>query len=462
MIKLVISVFAVLLTAQSAMAIEPEDTAARLRDMAVRSNSGMAILESLTTEVGPRPVGTEADAKAVAWAVAKLKALGFKNVQTTPVTYDGWARGTETAEITAPFQQKLVVTALGTSVATPSLGIEAEVVIFQRYEELLEAPIGSLTGKIAVVTQKTIKVQDGSGYGANGAIRRNGASEAAKRGAVAYLLRSLGTSSHRFAHTGSQRYAEGVTKIPAAAISGPDADQLERVAGRGQPVRLKLVLTPRALGKVTTYNVSGDIIGNKKPDEIVIIGGHLDSWDHGTGALDDGAGIAITTAAAKTIIDSKLKPKRTIRVMMFAAEEVGLVGATQYVAGLNDGIKKFVIGAESDFGAGLIYEFKTGVGAGALPEMKRIQSVLAPLGIIQGDNQTRGGPDIGPFFAAGMPVAELQQDGRDYFNFHHTADDTLDKVIPAHLTQNVAAYVAFAWMAANMDTDFRASAPTEK
>jgi carboxypeptidase Q len=462
MLKYVVSVFAILLGVQSAFAAEPEETAAQLRDMALRSNSGMAILESLTTEVGARPVGSAADAKAVAWGVAKLKALGFKNVHTTPVVYDGWARGSETAEVTSPFQQNLTITALGTSVATPAAGIEAELVIFQSYQELLDAPLGSLTGKIAVVTQKTVKVQDGSGYGANGAIRRAGASEAAKRGAVAYLLRSLGTSTHRFAHTGSQRYADGITKIPAAALSGPDADQLERIAAKGKPVRLKLVLTPRSLGKVTTYNVIGDIIGSKKPDEIVVIGGHLDSWDHGTGALDDGAGVAITTAAAKTIIDSKLRPRRTIRVIMFAAEEVGLVGATQYVAGLKDGIKKFVIGAESDFGAGLVYEFSTGVGAGALPEMKRIQSVLAPLGIFQGNNLTSGGPDIGPFFAAGMPAAELQQDGRDYFNYHHTADDTLDKVVPAHLTQNVAAYVAFAWMAANMDTDFRATTPVVK
>jgi carboxypeptidase Q len=457
MLKLTIASLIALMSIAPLNAAEPEDSAARLRDAALEKNVGLNVLTSLTTEVGARSVGSAADVKAVAWAQEKLKSLGFKNIQTTPVTYAAWTRGAETAEVMAPYPQKLSITALGNSVATPDAGLEAEIALFTSYQAMLDAPIGSLKGKIAVVTQRTLAVQDGSGYGANGAIRRAGASEAAKRGAIAYLLRSLGTSDHRFPHTGSMRYSDDAPKIPAAALSVPDADQLERLVSYGKPVKLKLLLTPKSAGEVTTYNVSGDIIGSKKPDEIVLIGGHLDSWDLGTGALDDGAGVAITMAAGKTIIDSKLKPNRTIRVMLFAAEEVGIVGATQYVVGLKDGIKKFIIGAESDFGAGPIYKFSTGVGTAALPAIKRIQRVLLPLGIILGDNANKGGPDIGPFNAAGMPAAELQQDGRDYFDYHHTADDTLDKINPAHLSQNVAAYVTFAWMAANLDTDFRAN-----
>ncbi len=460
---MMIAAFTGVFCALAAHAAEPEDTAARLRDAALQSNVAFSLLESLTTEIGPRSVGSAADARAVAWGVARLKALGFQNVQTTPVTYNGWARGAETAEILAPFAQKLSITALGGSVATAAEGLEAEVVLFKRYQDMLDAAPGSLTGKIAVVTQPTVRAQNGGGYGANGAIRRAGASEAARRGAVAYLMRSLGTDSHRFPHTGTMRYADDAPKIPAAALSAPDAEQLERVVARGKPVRMALLLTPKALGPVTTYNVIGDIIGSTKPDEIVVIGGHLDSWDLGTGAIDDGAGVAITTAAAKVIIDAKRKPRRTIRVILFAAEEVGIVGATQYVAGLKEGVKKFVIGAESDFGAGPVYAWESGVGTGAVAAMKRIQSVLGPLGIYQAGASSRGGPDMGPFVAAGMPVVELLQNGTDYFDYHHTADDTLDKVVPAALNQNVAAYVSFAWMAANLDVDFKAvAAPTAK
>jgi carboxypeptidase Q len=445
-----------LLFCATAHAEEPDAMAAKLRDAALVSNVAYGLVESLTTEIGPRMVGSPADAKAVAWGVEKLKGLGFENVHTEPVSFDAWVRGTETAEVTFPFPQKLMITSLGGSVATPKNGLEAEAVIFKSYQQLLDTPQGALTGKIAIVTQRTIRVQDGAGYGANGAIRRAGAVEAAKRGAVAYLIRSLGTSSHRFPHTGSMRYENGVAKIPAAALSAPDAEQLERMAQRGQPIKIKLNLTPKLAGPVTTYNVIGDIVGSEKPDEVVVIGGHLDSWDLGTGAIDDGAGVAITTAAAKMIIDSGVKPKRTIRVILFAAEEVGLVGATEYVRANKEKIPNFVIGAESDFGAGPIYQFQTRIGAGALPAIKRILEVMKPLGIIAGDNNAGGGPDIGPFVKEGMPAAELQQNGLDYFDYHHTPDDTLDKIDPRHLSQNVAAYTVFAWMAANLDVNFRA------
>jgi Zn-dependent M28 family amino/carboxypeptidase len=439
-------------------ASEPEAMAAKLRDQALQSNVAYTLVESLTTEVGPRLVGSPADAKAVTWGIEKLQSLGFENVHTEPVSFNAWVRGVETAEVLSPYPQRLVITALGGSVATPKNGLEADVVIFKSYDDLLKAAPGSLNGKIAMVTQRTVRVQDGSGYGYAGAIRRAGAVEAAKRGAVAYLIRSLGTSSHRFPHTGSMRYEESVTKIPAAAVSAPDAEQIERIASRGKTIRLKLNITPKLAGPVTTYNVIGDIVGSEKAEEVVIIGGHLDSWDLGTGAIDDAAGVAITTAAGKMIIDSGLKPKRTIRVIMFAAEEVGLVGANEYVRANKLSIPNFVIGAESDFGAGPIYQFQTRVGSEVLPAMKRILDVLKPLGIIAGDNNAGGGPDIGPFVKEGMPAAELQQNGLDYFDYHHTPDDTLDKINPQHLSQNVAAYTVFAWMAANLDVNFRSTA----
>jgi carboxypeptidase Q len=442
-----------------ALADEPEVRAEALKAAALRSSLAYEFLRDLTTQIGPRTAGSAAERRAADWAVARLKAMGFANARLESFPVDGWVRGVEHAELVGAAPQKLVLTALGSSVPTPPEGIEADVALFRSYAALLAAPAGSLKGKIVVVTQRTIKAQDGAGYGATGAIRRAGASEAAKRGAVAYLLRSLGTSGHRFAHTGQMRYADDVARIPAAAMSSPDAEQLERLADAGVALRMKLKLTPSLPGALTSQNVIADIRGREKPDEYVVIGGHIDSWDPGTGALDDGAGVAITTAAAKLILDLPERPKRSIRLILWGSEEVGLVGARAYVAAQGpEGMKKHVIGAESDFGAGRIYEFCGTVGEGALPAMARIHASLESLGIFKGGNACAGGPDLSPKREAGMPVAELQQDGRDYFDYHHTPDDTFDKVEKAALDQNVAAYAAFAWMAANLDADFRAPA----
>jgi carboxypeptidase Q len=435
------------------------DTAANLRDSALKSDIAYDFLRDLTTQVGPRLVGSAGDKRGVDWAVARLTAMGFDNVRALPFEADGWSRGVETAELIAPYPQKLVVTALGGSVPTPAQGIEAELAVFGSYEAFLKAPVGSLKGKIVVVTQATIKAQDGAGYGSNGRIRRAGASEAAKRGAVAYVIRSLGTSQDRFAHTGQMKYDVAQAKIPAAAMSAPDAQQIDRIARSGKAQRMKLTITPKLNGKVTTYNVIADITGTDKADKFVVVGGHLDSWDLGTGAIDDGAGVAITTAAAKLIKDLPAKPRRTIRLILFGAEEIGLVGANAYVKALKPGeINKYVIGAESDFGAGRVYELCSTVGIGALDAIGEIHRQMESLGIIRGGNDCGGGPDIGPFREAGMPVAELQQDGRDYFDLHHTPNDTFDKIEKSALDQNVAAYAMFAWLAANMDVDFRAKA----
>jgi carboxypeptidase Q len=454
---LILSLLAAPVAAQSVL-----ETADILRARALKSDTAYDFVRDLTTEVGPRLVGSPGGTRAVEWAVARLKALGFKNIRLQPFEADGWARGAETAELLGSSPQKLVVTALGGSVATPDMGLTGELAVFRSYDEFLKMKDGSLTGKIVVITQRTIRAQDGAGYGANGRIRRAGASEAAKRGAVAYVLRSLGTSGNRFAHTGAMRYDDKLPKIPAAAMSAPDAEQIERLADSGTPMRMKLLLTPRAIGKVTSHNIIADIKGSDKADEIVVIGGHLDSWDLGTGAIDDGAGVAIATGAAKLISDLPKKPRRTIRLVLFGAEEIGLVGARAYAAALKPGeIAKHVIGAESDFGAGKIYEICSMVGTGALEAVGVIHKAMEPLGIFRGNNQCPGGPDMTPLREAGMPVVELQQDGKDYFDLHHTANDTLDKIKKDELDQNVAAYAIFAWMAANADIDFRSVTPAK-
>lgn len=419
-----------------------------LQKKALAGSGAYAIVESLTTEVGPRLVGTPADKAAVDWAIAKLKELGFENVRAEPVQVEGWIRGEERAEVTVPYPQPLHVTALGGSVPTGPDGVEAEIAWFPTFDAMLAAPEGALKGKIAFIAQRTARTQTGAGYGYAVRMRGAGAVEAAKRGAVAVLIRSVGTDDHRFPHTGVMRYAEGVEKIPAAALSVADAEQLERMLDRGKPVRVRLRMTPEFPGAVTSHNVIGEVVGAEAPQEIVILGAHLDSWDLGTGAVDDGAGIGIVTSAAKLIMDSGQRPRRTIRVVLFAAEEAGLIGAKAYAAAHKDEMANHVIGTEADFGAGPVYAFGTRVHPDAKPATDLIMGHLAPLGILPSGEPASGGPDMIPLRQVGMPVVDLELDGTDYFDVHHTADDTLARVDPAKLDQSVAAYVTFAWLAA--------------
>src|ERR1700686_3023374 len=301
-------------------------TASSLGQKALNDPAAFDFVEALTTEIGQRLAGTEAHRRAVILAEARLKAAGLENVHSEPFSFPAWIRGAESAEIVGSVPQHLAVTALGGSVATDVNRIEAEIALFRTYDDLLAAAPGSLSGKIAVVTQRMVRAQDGSGYGAANPIRRSGPSEAARRGAVAYLLRSLGTDSHCLPHTGALNYEDGTPRIPAAALAIPDADQLERLAAQG-PVRIRLLLTPTVRESAPSWNVVGEIKGGERPDEIVLIGGHLDSWDLGTGATDDGAGIAIAFGAARLIAGLRQRPSRTIRVLRVGAEEVNFSGA---------------------------------------------------------------------------------------------------------------------------------------
>lgn len=426
--------------------------AAQLRQRALTGDGGYRIVESLTTEVGPRLAGSEGDARAVAWAVAKLKSLGYDRVWTEPVSFPAWRRGHERAEVLGPHAQPLRVAALGGSVGTGGV-LEAEVVEFPDLAALSAAPEGSLDGKIAYVARRMERFRDGSGYGPAVAARSNGAIEAARKGARALLIRSIGTDTHRLPHTGMMRYDEAVPKIPAAALSNPDADQLSRLLARGAPVRLRLDIDAGTDGQTTSYNVIGEVTGRERPDEVVVIGGHLDSWDLGTGAVDDGAGIGIGFAAGALIAELPplLRPARSVRVIAWANEEQGLLGANAYAQAHGGEIARHAIGAESDFGAGRIYALHAGVDAASWPAIERIGAALAPLGIQTLRDGGGPGPDISPLSALGMPWAQLAQDGSDYFDYHHTADDTLDKIDPDAIRQQVAAYAVFAYLAADME-----------
>ena len=429
-------------------------TAVQLRDRALADDTGWQVVESLTTEVGPRLAGSDADARAVQWAVAKFKQLGFDKVWTEPVTFPKWERRSEHGAVLGAHAQPLVLTALGGS---PGGTIEGELVRFTDLASLQAAPAGSLAGRIAFVDYRMQKFADGHDYGVAGGIRHRGPSAAARAGAVGFLMRSAGTDSHRMAHTGVTNFDAGVTPIPSAALSIPDADQLARLLALG-PTTVRVALDCGFDGEATSANVIGEITGSQRPDEVVLIGGHLDSWDAGTGAIDDAAGIGITMAAAKLISQLPTHPARTIRVVAFANEESGLYGGKAYAERYAGDVVRHAIAAESDFGAGRIYGFDAHVPASAQSAIQQIASVLAPLGIEYMAGKGDPESDIGPMTANGMAWAWLGHDGTEYFDLHHTADDTLDKIDPKMLAQNVAAYAVFTYLAAQAEGDF-GSAP---
>jgi len=317
--------------------------------------------------------------------------------------------------------------------------------------------VTKVDGKIVFIDETMIKTMDGSGYGM--AVRkRSGCAQAATdKGALACLIRSVGTQPHRMPHTGimARDGAEGAGAV--AAISGPDADQLTRLLQRSGPVTVRVDIQTEIKTNAPSGNVIAELEGTDLKDEIVLIGCHLDSWDLGTGALDDGAGCGIVVGAAHLIANLPERPRRTIRVVLYGAEEVGLFGATAYAMEHGDDLDKHVLAAESDFGAGPIWRFQTRFGEAALPYARTLQTLLSPLGVTPGDNRAFGGPDIGILARSGVPVVTPGQNGTDYFDYHHTPDDTFDKIKPDEFRQNVAVYAAFTYIAAETGWDFRSS-----
>ena len=437
-----------------------EQTAARLRDRALTSPIAWQLLESLTVEVGQRFAGTSGDRAAVAWAEAKMRELGLENVRTEPVTVPRWVRGEARGRIVAPYPQELMLIALGGSVGTSKTGktgeagIEAEVVEVADLEALEELPDEAVTGKIVFFNKRMERRRDGSSYGETVGVRSRGPSAAAAKGAVAVLIRSVGTGTHRFPHTGALRYADDSPRVPAAALAIPDADILELQIRRGGPVRFHLFLGSHTLEDTESANVIGEVVGRERPDEIVLISGHLDSWDVGSGALDDGAGCAISLGAAKLISELDTAPRRTVRVVLFANEEFGLSGARAYSEAHRGSLGKHQLAIESDFGAGRVWRFAASVRPEAMAATENLAKLLAPLAIVHDRTGARGGADLLFLHPARVPIADLTQDGTYYFDFHHTADDTLDKVDPEALAQNLAAYTTLVYYAAEIETSF--------
>ena len=418
---------------------------------------GYAFVRDLTTEVGPRLAGSEAEERARRWATQELAELGFANIRTEPFMIPYWSRRVDQASIVSPAPQAMVITALGGSTSTPPGGVEAEVIRFENMHELRAASTDIVAGKIVFIDEKMTRTQDGSGYGMAVRKRRNCATTTSEKDGVACLIRSVGTQARRFAHTGMMARIGAVGDGPAAAVSPPDAEQLTRLLENG-PVRVRLDIQVETRPEAPSGNVIAEVVGRERPEEIVLIGCHLDSWDLGTGAIDDAAGCGIVVGAAHLILSLDEAPRRTIRVVLYGAEEVGLLGGFAYAERHADEMDQHILAAESDFGADRIWRFDTRFGDGALPYGRAIQQILEPLGIAPGHNLTSGGPDISMLPRLGVPVVSPEQDGWDYFDLHHTPDDTFDKVDQSKLNQNVATYAAFAYLAAEMDWDFRQSA----
>jgi hypothetical protein len=443
-----------------AAATPPLPTLEQAADDALDNDrNAYVFVEGLTTEVGPRQAGTEAEARARAWAVQWLEAKGFSNVADEPFMMDTWVPGDiARARVTAPFAQDLEVLPLGNSAATPVGGIEAEVVFFRTVDDLRAAPEGSLKGKIAYISHAMSRTQDGSQYGFAGPARWVGAGIAASKGAVATVIKSVGTDNHRNPHTGGTSFPEGVTPIPAGALSLPDAANLERMFARaqGRPITLKLEMNPRQIGQTQSGNVVGEIVGSNPSLPPVLLACHLDSWWNAPGAFDDGAGCAIIAAAALRVTRAGL-PLRTIRVLMAGAEEVGLFGSVAYSkAHINEPIG---VGLESDFGADRIWRFDSNFRETNPALHKKIAAAVARFGVSSGTDVAGGGADLNIVRDQKGALIDLQQDGTRYFDLHHTPDDTLDKIDIVQLRQNVAVWTQVVGILANESTSIQTGGP---
>jgi Zn-dependent M28 family amino/carboxypeptidase len=323
--------------------------------------------------------------------------------------------------------------------------ISAEVIAFPNLSSLKDADDNLVAGKIVFINQPMFRHREGKGYTEVVPNRYAAGMVAKEKGAVAALIRSAGTDSHRFPHAGTSSRVDN--PLPAAALSTPDAQQLQRILDRQEKLILALDIKVSEQPNAQSYNVIAQIDGRVDADKIVLISAHLDSWDLGTGAIDDGAGVAITVAAAQLIGELPQRPKHSVRVVLFANEEQGIWGAKAYARQHHDELKNYLFASESDFGAGPVWRFDTANDT----LMNKAMPHLATLNIERGSNASRGGPDIKPLLEAGVPVFQLKQDGTDYFDYHHTADDTLDKIDPEALKQNIAAWVVVAFLAADMD-----------
>lgn len=420
---------------------------------------GLHRLQYLCDRIGNRLSGTESLERAIVWAADEMKKAGLENVRTPPVKVPHWVRGSESAVMLAPVVKPLTMIGLGMSIATPKEGITAEVVVVNDFDQLNEMGREKVAGKIVLFNPQW------KGYGQTVQYRTSGASRASQLGAVAVLVRSMTGHSLQTPHTGAMNYEDGVARIPAAALSVEDAAMIERLVRSGTPVKVKLSMEAHQLPDADSHNVMGEIRGREKPDEVVVLGGHIDSWDIGQGANDDGSGIMATLEAVALIKKLGLQPRRTIRVVFWVNEENGGAGGRAYRDMIGPALKDHVAAIEMDGGAERPVGFGFGGGGeervgrrrapvapaspAAFAKVVEIGKLLAPIG---GGKITPGGggSDIAPLLADGVPGLGVRTVGEHYFDWHHTDADSFDKLVPQEFNANVASLAVMSFVLADM------------
>ena len=414
----------------------------RIIDAALKDSTAWNRLAEMTEKFGNRLSGTPALEQTIDWVIAKMKEDGLQNVRGEPVMVPVWVRGAESAQLVSPRAQNLPMLGLGGSIATPPGGITADVMVVGSFSDLT-AKAAQAAGKIVLFDVPF------TNYGETVQYRSRGAIAAAKVGAVAALVRSVTPYSQRTPHTGGMSYDSTVRRIPAAAITVEDAEMIHRMLDRGERVRVKLTMSAKTMPDAPSRNVMGEIVGSERPDEVVVFGGHIDSWDVGRGAMDDGGGVVVAWEAVKLLKRLGLKPKRTIRVVGWTNEENGGRGGQGYRDAHKAEVEKHVLAIESDGGVFKPQGFSFGGSDPALEILKQVGSLLDRIeagSIVKGG----GGADIAPIMALGVPGLGLNVDGTKYFWYHHTEADTIDKLDPNDLARCVAAMAVMAYVVADM------------
>jgi carboxypeptidase Q len=431
------------LTAQVSAVAGYRDIADRIIRAALADSSAYGRLGRLVDGFGHRLTGSESLERAIDWTLAEMKRDGLANARTEPVTVPHWVRGRESVELLSPRRAPLAMLGLGGSIGTPKGAITAQVLVVSSFEEL-EQRQTEARGRIVLFDAPF------TDYGATGRYRRTGAIAAAKAGAVACLIRSITPFGIRSPHTGNMRYDSTVTRIPAAALSVEDAMMLHRMQDRGERVVVRLAMEARTLPETTSRNVIAELVGRERPEEVVVLGGHIDSWDVGQGAMDDAGGVVAAWEAVRLIQRLGLRPRRTIRVVGWTNEENGLRGALAYRDARGAEVARHVLALESDGGTFAPVGFSFGGAPEALAVVREIGTLLAPIGA---DSVRDGGgeADIGPLMERGVPGMGLEVDPSRYFWYHHTEGDTLDKLDPAELARCVAAMAVMAYVVADLE-----------
>jgi carboxypeptidase Q len=417
----------------------------QLIQAALRDSFGYKRLAQLTDGFGHRLSGSESLERAIDWIVAEMKRDGFDNVRKEPVMVPKWVRGAESAELISPRRKKLAMLGLGRSIGTPAAGITAQVLVVKNFAEL-RARAAEARGKIVLWNVPYVS------YGRTVVYRAVGADSASAVGAVASLVRSITPVSLQTPHTGAMAPYDStgrIRPIPAAAVTIEDAELMQRMQDRGEKIEVKLVMSARMMGMSQSHNVVAEIRGSERPDEVIVMGGHIDSWDVGTGAMDDAGGCVAAWEALRLIKATGVRPKRTIRVVMWTNEENGLMGATGYRDAHRANVDQHVLAMESDNGVFKPSGLRYGTGPGGEAIVRGIASLLRP---IDADSIAVGGPqaDIGPLFALGVPVITFDTDQEKYFWYHHTEADMIDKLDPVDMAKNTAMFAVVANTVANM------------